>query len=128
VDRAETVGSGRLVVGELPAMSMEHLREAGDHVRDRLGPGGVVLLGAPTEDGGRVNFVAMAAKALLDKGIHAGKVIGEVARVAGGGGGGRPDMAQAGGREPSRLREALERGRVLLREALEDMGDGGQNT
>ncbi|MEW6032596.1 MAG: alanine--tRNA ligase [Bacillota bacterium] len=128
VDGAETAGPYRFVVGLLPPMSMENLRQAGDHVRDRLGPGGVVLLASPTEDGERVSLVAMAAKALVDKGIHVGKIIGDVARVAGGGGGGRPDMAQAGGRDPARLPEALDRGRVLLRKALEEIGGGGQNT
>jgi len=123
-DRAERVGGHGLAVGALPAMPLESLRQAGDHVRDRLGSG-VVLLGAPTEDGGRVSFVAMVSKDLVARGLHAGKLIGEVAKVAGGGGGGRPDMAQAGGREPSRLGEALDRGRALIREALERLDTVG---
>ena len=151
-EKAEGIGPYRLAAGSLPAMSMDSLRQAADHVRDKLGGGGggrgagsdgaaagsdgaaagpdgaVVLLGAPTEDGQRVNFVVMVAKSLADKGVHAGKVIGEVARVAGGGGGGRPDMAQAGGREPGKLGEALERGRVVLRGLLEEMARGGKNT
>jgi len=120
VDRAEEVGGRRLAVGLLPATGMDNLRQAGDYVRDRIGEG-VVLLGAPTEDGQRVSFVAMVAKSLVDRGIHAGKIIGQVAKVAGGGGGGRPDMAQAGGREPARLNEALEKGRELFRKALEEI-------
>lgn len=138
-EAAEIVGQARLAVDALPAMSMESLRQAADHVRDKLlavagraggaeGAGVVVLLGAPTEEGDRVSFVAMVSKPLSDKGIHAGKVIGEVARVAGGGGGGRPDMAQAGGREPAKLREALEKGRGLFRGALEEMAREGKNT
>ncbi len=158
-EKAERIGPYRLAVGPLPGMSMDSLRQAADHVRDRLGGGGggrgagsdgavagsggavagpggavagpdgaVVLLGAPTEDGQRVNFVVMVAKSLADKGVHAGKVIGEVARVAGGGGGGRPDMAQAGGREPGKLGEALECGRAVLRDLLEEMTRGGKNT
>jgi alanyl-tRNA synthetase len=137
---AESIGPFRLAVGLLPAMSMDNLRQACDHIRDSLrgGPqgrgdtgdrgGAVVLLGAPTEDGERVSFVAMVSRLLVDKGVHAGKLIGEVARAAGGGGGGRPDMAQAGGRQPSQAREALERGRVLLRGLLEEMTREGKNT
>jgi len=130
-DRAETIGPYRLAVGALGPMSIDGLRQVGDRVRDRLGGAGagtVVLLGAPTQDGERVGFVAMVSKPLVDKGIHAGKVIGEVARVAGGGGGGRSDMAQAGGREPGSLSEALERGRALFRGALEEMARGGTNS
>ena len=119
-EEAEAVGPYRLAVGSLPAMPMDRLREAGDHVRDRI-RSGAVLLGAPTEDGSRLGFVAMVTKDLVDKGIHAGKIIGEVARTAGGGGGGRPDMAQAGGRDPARLAEALEKGRALFRKALEEI-------
>ncbi len=154
VAAAERVGPHYLAVGSLPPMSMDSLREAGDHVRDKLAaaatkaaggatgagapgagpaargpaeasgtPGGVaVLLGAPTEDGERVSLVIMVTKPLQDKGIHAGNVIREVAKVAGGGGGGRPDMAQAGGRMPSKLDEALEKGKRLLREAIGKLG------
>ena len=136
VDQAERIGAYRLAVGSLPAMSPQSLRQAGDHVRDRLRAaspdrtdgGVVVLLGASAPEGDRVNFVAMVSKELVDKGVSAGKVIAEVARVAGGGGGGRPDMAQAGGREPAKLHEALERGRALFREALEEMVRRGKNT
>jgi alanyl-tRNA synthetase len=124
---AEGTTPNRFVIAALPSTSMEVLREAGDVALGQPGLG-LVLLGAPSEDSERVNFVVMVSKPLVDKGIHAGKLIGEVARVAGGGGGGRPDMAQAGGREPAKLDDALERGRTLLRQALEEKVGGGTNT
>jgi len=80
-------------------------------VRDRL-KCGVVTLGALNGD--KVNFVAMATKEAIAKGIHAGNIVKEVAKVAGGGGGGRPDMAQAGGKQPEKLSEALEAGREVI--------------
>jgi alanyl-tRNA synthetase len=75
-----------------------------------------VLLG--TTDGSKVNFIASATKDMVSKGFHAGKLIKEVATIAGGGGGGRPDMAQAGGKKPEKIQEALETGRHWLKEAL----------
>ncbi|QGP90743.1 Alanine--tRNA ligase [Neomoorella glycerini] len=80
------------------------LRELADKVRDKLGSG-VVVLGSQHD--GRVNFVAMVSKDLVKRGVHAGNLLREVARIAAGGGGGRADMAQAGGKDPSKLDQAL---------------------
>lgn len=80
------------------------LRDIGDKVKNKLGEGVIVL--ASTKDE-KVNFVAMATKDAVANGAHAGKIIKEVAKVAGGGGGGRPDMAQAGGKMPEKIQEAL---------------------
>ncbi|MBC7325955.1 MAG: alanine--tRNA ligase [Moorella sp. (in: Bacteria)] len=82
----------------------EALRELADKLRDRLGSG-VVVLGSQHD--GRVNFVAMVSKDLVERGVHAGNLLREVARIAAGGGGGRADMAQAGGKDPSKLDQAL---------------------
>ena len=57
---------------------------------------------------GKVNLISMATKDVLEKGIHCGKIIKEVASIVGGGGGGRPDMAQAGGKNPEKINEAVE--------------------
>jgi alanyl-tRNA synthetase len=62
----------------------------------------------------RFNFVAMATKSSLSKGVHCGKIIKEAAAVAGGGGGGRPDMAQAGGKNPDMIEKALEKAYEVL--------------
>jgi len=66
----------------------------------------VIVLGSPV--GGKVNLIAAVTKDLVDKGFHAGKLIKEVAAICEGGGGGRPDMAQAGGKNPNKLDSALD--------------------
>ncbi len=81
------------------------MRELADKLRDRLGPGIVLLAG---ESGGKVSLVMTVTKDLTER-LHAGKLIRDIATVVGGSGGGRPDMAQAGGTEPSRIDEALAR-------------------
>ena len=73
-------------------------------MRDKVG--GVVVL-ADVIDSAKINILAMATKDAVAKGIHAGQIVKEVAKVCGGGGGGRPDMAQAGGKDASKLDEAL---------------------
>ncbi|MGU9538102.1 alanine--tRNA ligase [Clostridium tepidum] len=80
------------------------LRELGDKIRNKM-QSGVVVLGSDYK--GKVLFVAMATKDTVNKGIHCGKIIKEIATIAGGGGGGRPDMAQAGGKDPNKLEEAI---------------------
>lgn len=89
------------VVSDVDANS---LRDLADKVRNKLDLG-VVVLGSALGD--KVNFVSMATKNALSKGVHCGKIIKEVATVAGGGGGGRPDMAQAGGKDPLKVNEAI---------------------
>ena len=87
------------------------LREAGDRIRDRL-KSGVVVLGA--ENNGKALLLCVVTKDLAGKTCHAGKIIKEVASVVGGGGGGRPDMAQAGGSRPEKLEEAVKKLYELL--------------
>jgi alanyl-tRNA synthetase len=79
-------------------------------LRDKLGEG-VIILGAVAE--GKVNLVTVVNPPGL-RGLHAGKIIKEVAAITGGGGGGRPDMAQAGGKDPSKLGEALAKAEVII--------------
>jgi len=86
-------------------LSPEELREYADRLRDRVGSG-VVVIGS--ENKGKVSLIAMVTKDLTKK-IHAGNLIKEIARMTGGSGGGRPDMAQAGGKDASKLDEALKR-------------------
>jgi alanyl-tRNA synthetase len=70
------------------------------------------VLGAVSEQ--KVNLVVSVSQDLVGKGYHAGKIIKEVATICGGGGGGRPDMAQAGGKDPAKLAEALEHVQSLI--------------
>jgi alanyl-tRNA synthetase len=76
----------------------------GDWLRDKIGSG-VIVLGAVMND--KPQLMAIVTRDLLDKGYHAGNIVKALAPVVGGGGGGRPDMAQAGGRDASKLDEAL---------------------
>ena len=94
-----------VVAGRVSVESADALRRAGDEVRNILG-GGVVVLGAVAND--RPLFVAMAAPPAIERGVHAGDLIREIAKLAGGGGGGKPEMAQAGGRDAAKLDHALQ--------------------
>jgi len=113
--RQAGIDSVAVVAGQVPAASFEVMREAGDWLRDRLGSA-VLVLGAVF--GERPNFVAMITPDLTARGLHAGELVKRVAAVTGGGGGGRPEMAQAGGKDPGRLEEALGLARKLARESL----------
>ncbi|APM38695.1 alanine--tRNA ligase [Clostridium kluyveri] len=93
-----------LFTGILKDVDGNALRELADKIRSKS-QNSVVLLGSNVE--GKVNLVAMATKDAVEKGVHCGKIIKEVAAVTGGGGGGRPDMAQAGGKFPDKLEEAI---------------------
>ncbi|HHY36622.1 MAG TPA: alanine--tRNA ligase [Firmicutes bacterium] len=115
VARAVDVAGVKVVALPVEARGMEELRSLVDVLRGQL-PSGIVLLGAAQPD--KVSFVCSVSRDLVEKGLHAGNIIKEVARVAGGGGGGRPDMAQAGGKAPDRLEEALARGMEVIREQL----------
>jgi alanyl-tRNA synthetase len=111
---AERVDGASVVVARVAAANVESMREMGDLLRDKLGSA-VVVLGAVVED--RPSFLAMVTKDLSGK-VHAGNLIKQVAAVTGGGGGGRPDMAQAGGKDASRIDEALGVARDLARDGL----------
>ncbi|WP_322904603.1 alanine--tRNA ligase [Paenibacillus campi] len=104
-DQVETAGSTQLLATEVQAPSMDALRGLADELKMKL-PEAVLVLGAAIED--KVNFVVVVPKSGIERGLHAGKLVKEVAAICGGGGGGRPDMAQAGGKDASKLGEALE--------------------
>jgi alanyl-tRNA synthetase len=104
-----------VTIAEVEKMPMEELRTLGDLLKDKMGSG-IVLLGSAVD--GKVNFIATATPDIVKRGFHAGKVIKEVATVAGGGGGGRPDMAQAGGKLPEKLAESLSKGETCIQEQL----------
>ena len=93
-----------VVAGRVEVESASALRSAGDEVRRRLDEA-VIVLGAVADE--RPLFVAMITPGLVERGLHAGRLIGGVARIAGGGGGGKPEMAQAGGRDASQLDAAI---------------------
>ncbi|QWU17700.1 alanyl-tRNA synthetase [Paenibacillus sophorae] len=108
----KTVGSGvQVLTASVQAGSMDALRSMADELKAKL-PEAVIVLGAATDD--KVNFVVAVPQALVKQGYHAGKLVKEVAAVCGGGGGGRPDMAQAGGKDASKLQAALAKAEELV--------------
>ena len=111
VKAAKEFGSVKAVVASCDAADAAALRDTADKIRDQLG-NGVVFLAA--EGDGKLLFTAMAAKSAVDAGIHCGNIIKEAAKVAGGGGGGRPDMAQAGGKDVSKLADALAKAEEMI--------------
>jgi alanyl-tRNA synthetase len=86
------------------------LRDVGDKLRDKLGSGVVVLFGVAD---GRVTLLTMVSKDLVDR-VHAGKLAGALAELVGGRGGGKPDMAQAGGSDVSKVDAAMQRAYELI--------------
>jgi alanyl-tRNA synthetase len=98
------VGGVKVLAAEVEASSMETLREMTDWLRDQLGSA-VIVLGAVMK--GKPGFVAAVTPDLVDKGLRADRLIREVAAVVGGSGGGRPTLAQAGGKDSERIGEAL---------------------
>jgi alanyl-tRNA synthetase len=103
----------RVLAQEVPAADMDELLELSDRVKRAVGPGAAVVLGA--RDGDKVYLVANLAQEAVADGRSAAAVMREIAPLVGGGGGGRETMARAGGKDPSRLPEALARAEELLR-------------
>jgi alanyl-tRNA synthetase len=102
-----------LLVARVEAADAQGLREMGDWLRDKLGSG-VIVLGAAS--GGKPQLLVMVTPDLVKQGYHAGNLVKALAPIVGGGGGGRPDMAQAGGRDESKLDEALEQVGALVQQ------------
>jgi alanyl-tRNA synthetase len=114
VGRAESVNGLSVLAAEADVPEPKELLVLSDRVRQRLGDG-AVLLGAAVGD--RVQLVANFAPAAVDRGLDASKLIREVAEIVGGGGGGRPTLAQAGGKDPAKLADAVARAWEELRNA-----------
>ena len=105
---APAYGPGKLIVGEIPGADDEQLRSAMNSLAKRS-PSHGIMLAAVTGD--RITFVAAVSDDLIARGLKAGDWIRETAKTAGGGGGGKPNMAQAGGKDPAKMGEALEKAR-----------------
>ncbi len=110
MDRAREIKGVRVLAAQVDAPDVKTLRDFGDKVRDKLGSG-IVLLGSRVSD--KAMLLCMVTKDLAGK-YHAGNIIKELAPVVGGSGGGRPDMAQAGGPKPENIGQALEKIDALL--------------
>lgn len=116
LDEAPSLGEGKLIVGAIDGATDEQLRSAMDSLKKKA-PIHAILLASVSED--KVSFVSAVSDELIAKGLKAGDWIREVAKIAGGSGGGRPQMAQAGGKDPAKAPEALERATAF---ALEKLG------
>ncbi len=112
VDEVQTINGVSVIAKKVNGMDMNGLRSIVDDLKNKL-QSGVVILGA--ENGGKVNIVAGVTKDLVTKGYHAGNLVKEVAVRCGGGGGGRPDMAQAGGKDPQKLQEGIDSAVELIK-------------
>jgi len=104
VDKATKIGEVTVLYSSVNPTDMNNLRTMVDDLKQKLGSA-VIVLGSVNE--GKVNIIAGVTKDLINQGFHAGKLVKEVASRCGGGGGGRPDMAQAGGKNPEQLEDAL---------------------
>lgn len=113
-----TVQGIHLAVGQIGDANMDMLRTQGQEFRKRLGSSSVGILASRDPAGEKAYLVAVVTDDLLPQGVNAGKIAGYFARQIGGGGGGRPDLATAGGREPEKLGSVLENAPKLIRNVL----------
>ncbi|MDO5589530.1 MAG: alanine--tRNA ligase [Lachnospiraceae bacterium] len=115
MDQVTEIAGVKFLAAKLEGVDMNGLRDLGDQLKDKLGEGVVVLVSAVD---GKVSLMAMATKEATDKGAHAGNLIKACASCVGGGGGGRPNMAQAGGKNPEGMDDVLVKAREVLAEQL----------
>lgn len=104
MDNVKEVKGIKVLPVKLKDVDMNELRNLGDDLKQKLGEGVVVLA---SENSGKVNLLVMVTNEVIKKGVHAGNLIKEITPLVGGGGGGRPNMAQAGGKDPSGIDNAL---------------------
>ncbi len=116
LDQAVTIKDITVLTAEIQASDMNSLRQNAEMLRNKLGSS-VVVLGARFDE--KVGFAAFVSKELTKRGLHAGRIVGQVAKITGGGGGGRPDMAQAGGKDPEKLKQALEVAQEIVEKGLQ---------
>ncbi|MEQ8464357.1 alanine--tRNA ligase [Coleofasciculus sp. E1-EBD-02] len=118
LSQAESVGEFKVLVANLGDIEPDALKTAAERLQQKLGESAVILGSVPTE--GKVSLVAaFSTKVHKEKKLQAGKFIGGIAKLCGGGGGGRPNLAQAGGRDSSKLPEALDTAKRQLIEQLQ---------
>jgi alanyl-tRNA synthetase len=114
--QAESVGEFKILVANMGDVDPEALKTVAERLQQKLGESAIVLGSVPEAD--KVSLVAVFSKGVNSKGLQAGKFIGAIAKICGGGGGGRPNLAQAGGRDPSKLAEALDSAKIQLHSSL----------
>ena len=115
MDQVKEVNGIKLLAAAVEDVDMNGLRELGDQLKEKLGQGVIVIASSAN---GKVNLVAMATEEAMAKGAHAGNLIKGIAGLVGGGGGGRPNMAQAGGKNPAGIPDAIAKVEEVLKEQI----------
>ena len=115
LNSVEEVKGVKLLATKVSDVDMNGLRNLGDNLKEKMG-GGVVVIVSTTSD--KANVIVMADEEAVAKGAHAGNMIKEIATCVGGGGGGRPNMAQAGGKNPAGADEAVAKAKEILTQQL----------
>lgn len=115
LNTVEEVKGVKLLATKVSDVDMNGLRNLGDNLKEKMG-GGVVVIVSTTAD--KANVIVMADDDAISKGAHAGNMIKEIAKCVGGGGGGRPNMAQAGGKNPAGADEAVAKAKEILEQLL----------
>jgi alanyl-tRNA synthetase len=116
LEQAESVGDFKILVAEMEGVDATSLQTAAERLLQKIGEGAIVLGSSPEAQ--KVGLVAAFSPAVNKKGLQAGKFIGGIAKICGGGGGGRPNLAQAGGRDPGKLKEALAEAKQQIQSGL----------
>ncbi len=111
MDQVKEVKGVKLLATAVKGVDMNGLRDLGDQLKTKLGEGVIVLI---SEADGKVNLVTMATDGAMAKGAHAGNLVKAIAPKVGGGGGGRPNMAQAGGKNPAGIADAIKESEAVL--------------
>ena len=114
-DQVKEIKGVKFLSTSVAGVDMNGLRDLGDQLKTKIGEGVIVLI---SECDGKVNMVAMATQEAIDKGAHAGNLIKGIAALVGGGGGGRPNMAQAGGKNPAGISAAIAEASKVLESQL----------
>lgn len=117
LNKIQTIQGVKVLIAEVKAEDVNEMRDLSDMMKDRMGSGIVVFGKADTD---KANLIATATKDIVKKGFHAGQLIKQIAKTVGGGGGGRPDMAQAGGKKPAALDQALAQAENIIAEQLSE--------
>ncbi|MEB3218606.1 MAG: alanine--tRNA ligase [Nostocales cyanobacterium 94392] len=117
LETVESIGEYKYLVAKMEGVDAESLKTAAERLQQKIGNNAAIILGSAIEDG-KVSLVAAFGADINKKGVQAGKFIGAVAKMCGGGGGGRPNLAQAGGKDASKLPEALEKAKGDLKASL----------
>ncbi|WP_230397283.1 alanine--tRNA ligase [Novisyntrophococcus fermenticellae] len=116
MNKIQEVSGIKLLAVSVSDVDMNGLRDLGDQLKDKLGEGVVILASAKE---GKVSLLAMVTDEAQKRGAHAGKFIKELASVVGGGGGGRPNMAQAGGKDASKIPDAIAKAAEILKKQID---------